>query len=261
MAQAFRNLGAPPRASSLAPLDRSSFVPYYRQIADQIRSLINSKEISAGQPLWSEGDVAKRLGVSKMTVRQAFNALRTEGLLMVEKGKIPRAGLGHVVKNFQELRGFTEEMERRGVTAFSHLLGMNLILPDVETSRALKLQTGEQVYRIRRLRFADDQVVGVETTYLPAHLFPRLDQQDLEQKSLYHILETVYGVNLEFSEEVLQAVAAGGEETRLLKVKQGFPLFSMRRKVYSSGNQPVELTHSLFRSDRYSASVISYRKK
>ncbi len=260
MAPSLRDSGPALAQFDLSPLDRSSFVPYYRQIADQVRRLIQSRKIPVGRALWSEGEVAKRLGVSKMTVRQAFNVLRAEGLLVVEKGRLPRAGLGRVVKNFQELRGFTEEMERRGVTVFSRLLGVSLILPDPETLRALKLQPGEPVYRIRRLRFADNQVVGIETASLSAHLFPKLDQQDLERKSLYHILETVYGVSLAYSEEVLQAVPADGEEVRLLKVKRGFPLFSMRRKVYTSENQAIEWTHSLFRGDRYSASVISHRK-
>jgi GntR family transcriptional regulator len=260
MTQPLSNDDMPLPSFSLEPLNRSSFVPYYRQIVDQIRRLIQSSRVPIGQSLWSEGDVAKQLGVSKMTVRQAFHVLRAEGLLVVEKGKVPRAGLGHVVKNFQELRGFTEEMERRGVSVSTRLLGMSLILPDAETTRALGLPTAEQVYRIRRLRFADNQIVGVEKTFLPAYLFPKLAEQDLGH-SLYHVLETAYGVNLEYSEEVLEAVAAGSEEARLLKVKRGSPLFSMRRKVYSSGNQPIEWTHSLFRGDRYSARIISHRKK
>lgn len=261
MAHATPDLGAASHAATLTALDRSSFVPYYRQIADQIRSLTSSKEISPGQPLWSEGDVASRLGVSKMTVRQAFNALRAEGLVVLEKGKIARVGPGRVVKNFQELRGFTEEMQRRSVMVSSRLLGMKLISPDPETSRALGLRAGEQVYRIRRLRFADQRVVGVETTTLPGHLFPDLEQQDLERQSLYHIIETIYGVSLDYSEEVLQAVQASSEEARLLNVKRGFPLFSMRRKVYSFHGRPIEYTHSLFRGDRYSASVVSRRNK
>lgn len=246
---------------SLFPLDRASFVPYYKQIVDQIQHLIESRKLSPGQPFWPEGAVARKLGVSKMTVRQAFQSLRGEGLLVVERGKAPVVGPGRVLKNFQELRGFTEEMRRRGLAPSSRLLAINLVEADFETAATLHLAENEKVFRIRRLRLANNECVGMETTHLPARLFPALEKQDLEKQSLYFIMETIYGVKLECSEEELQAVPAGLEEARLLSVKRGFPLFFMRRKVYSTEGKLVEYALSVFRGDRYSATVISRRRK
>lgn len=245
----------------LFAIDRASFLPYYKQIVDQIRHLLESRKISPGQPFWSEGAVAQKLGVSKMTVRQAFQSLRAEGLLVVERGKTPVVGPGRILKNFRELRGFTEEMQRRGLAPSSRLLAINLVEADFETSAALQLAENEKVFRVRRLRLADNECVGIETTHLPAQLFPALEKQDLEKQSLYFVMETIYGVKLECSEEELQAIPAGPEEARLLSVKRGFPLFYMRRKVYSTEGKLVEYGLSLFRGDRYSATVISHRKK
>ena len=58
----------------------------YRQIADQIRALIASGEFSAGARLPPERDLAKQLGVSRPSVREALIALEVEGLVEVRIG-------------------------------------------------------------------------------------------------------------------------------------------------------------------------------
>src|SRR5207302_40380 len=58
----------------------------YRQIADQIRTLIRSGEFSPGSRLPPERDLARQLGVSRPSVREALIALEVEGLVEVKIG-------------------------------------------------------------------------------------------------------------------------------------------------------------------------------
>lgn len=58
----------------------------YRQIADQITALIEGGEYSAGQRLPPERDLAKQLGVSRPSVREALIALEVEGYVEVRVG-------------------------------------------------------------------------------------------------------------------------------------------------------------------------------
>jgi GntR family transcriptional regulator len=246
---------------ALAPLDRTSFLPYYRQIVEQITNLIKLRRLTPGQTFWPEGVIAQKLGVSKMTVRQAFQVLRTDGLLVVAKGKPPVVGSGRVLKDFRELRGFTEEMQLRGLIPSSRLLEIDVVLADFEVAGALKLAQGDSVFRIKRLRLASGEPVGIETTHLPARLFPSLEEHDLEKDSLYRIIETNYVVQLDSSEEQLQAVSAEAEDARLLRIRRGFPLFLMRRRVYSADGTAIEYGISRFRGDRYTATVVSHRRR
>src|SRR3989454_10732281 len=125
-------------------LDRRSFVPYHLQISHQVREIIRSGTVKVGEPFWSEVAFAEKLGVSKMTVRQAFQALRSEGLLLIEKGKRPLVGSGHIVKNFNELRGFTEEMMRRGLHPSTRGLRIGIRGSDPGNARALRACGGAQ---------------------------------------------------------------------------------------------------------------------
>ena len=58
----------------------------YRQIADQIRALIKRGEFVAGSRLPPERDLARQLGVSRPSVREALIALEVEGLVDVRIG-------------------------------------------------------------------------------------------------------------------------------------------------------------------------------
>ena len=148
-------------------IDSNSFVPYYMQIVDHVREMVKKNKLKQGQTFCSEGEIAQALGISKMPVRQAFQKLRSEGLLVIAKGKRPVVGSGRVPWNFQQLRGFSEEMRRRGLNPSARLLSMSLEDPDLEVAQALKLTPGERVYRARRLRFVDI-APGVVATFVGA---------------------------------------------------------------------------------------------
>jgi GntR family transcriptional regulator len=240
-------------------LERGSYVPYYRQIRDQVEAMIKAGKLKPGQVIFSEGACATKLGVSKMTVRQAFQALRSEGLLIIEKGKRPMISTGRIQKDFQKLRGFTAEMTRRGLKPSSRVLQFEKAAPDAATANLLHLWRNDEVYRVRRLRYADKEIVGLETILLPARMFPDLAKTDLENQSLYALMETRYAIAVEWSEEELEAIPAEKDDAKVLQVPTGFPLFSMRRIVFAKDDIPIEYGHSLFRGDRYTASVISHR--
>jgi GntR family transcriptional regulator len=241
-------------------LDSRSFVPYYAQIVDQVRTLITKNKLREGQTFCSEGDIARALSISKMPVRQAFQKLRSEGLLVIAKGKRPVIGSGRVPWNFQQLRGFSEEMRRRGLVPSARLLNMSVQEPELEVAQALKLTPGERVYCARRLRFVNGEPVAVVTSYLPARIFAGIDRQDLEKQSLYDIFEHTYKRKLQNAEEVIGAVIAQEEEAKILEAEPGSPLLLIKETTYDAQNIAIEYSVSLLRGDRYTASVISVRR-
>ena len=174
-------------------LDTSSFTPYYQQIGDHVRSLLEKKRLREGEVFCSEGDISRELGISKMPVRQAFSKTAGRGFACGRKGQErPVIGSRRVPWNFQQLRGFSEEMRRRGLTPSARLLALELREPELDAAQALKLSLGGQVYAVKRLRFVNGEPVAVVTSFLPARLFAGIDTQDLEKRSLYDIFERDY---------------------------------------------------------------------
>lgn len=68
------------------PLQTVGSQRLYRQIAEQVRSLIAGGEFAAGSRLPAERDLARQLGVSRPSVREALIALEVEGLVEVRIG-------------------------------------------------------------------------------------------------------------------------------------------------------------------------------
>ncbi|HWG70969.1 MAG TPA: GntR family transcriptional regulator [Steroidobacteraceae bacterium] len=252
-------------ASRSKPLDMhietDSYVPYYQQVVDQVRALISSEVLREGDIFHSEGEIAAALNISKMPVRQAFMKLRSEGLLIIEKGKRPVVGSSQMPWNFQQLRGFTEEMRRRGLNPSAKVLHLKRAGADAETAQALRLAAGDPIFSLRRLRYVNGQPVALVTSYVPATIFPDLDQQDLERQSLYFVFEKIYRRKLSWADEEIGATTATAAQARVLDTSPGKPLLSIRETTFDTRGTAVEHSHSLLRADRYKATVVSVRKR
>jgi DNA-binding FadR family transcriptional regulator len=68
------------------PLQAVESQRLYRQIAEQVRSLIGTGEFVAGHRLPAERDLARQFNVSRPSVREALIALEVEGLVEVRIG-------------------------------------------------------------------------------------------------------------------------------------------------------------------------------
>ena len=101
----------------------------------------------------------------------------------------------------------------------------------------------------------------VVTSYLPARIFAGIEKQDLERQSLYSIFEHNYKRKLQWAEEVIGAMIAGAEEADALQTSAGSALLVIRETTYDAQSVAIEYSLSLLRGDRYTASVISVRKK
>ena len=112
-----------------------------------------------------------------------------------------------------------------------------------------------------RLRSVQAEPVALETTYLPAAIFPGLEKYDWGQESLYSVIEDVYGHRLNRGEDRIGAVKADHEEAYLLEVEVGFPLVTARRTVCDMGGIAVEYGLSLFRADKYAARILTLRRR
>lgn len=68
-------------------LDRQSFTPFYQQIKSWIVKKIGQGNLSSGDVIPSEAQLAAAFRVSRATVRQALYELRVEGYIIREKGR------------------------------------------------------------------------------------------------------------------------------------------------------------------------------
>src|SRR3954462_6682737 len=75
-----------PFGRTSVPLEAVEARRLYRQVADQLRSLIDSGEYAVGSRLPTERELAEQLKISRPTVREALIALEVEGRVRIRVG-------------------------------------------------------------------------------------------------------------------------------------------------------------------------------
>lgn len=218
----------------------------YLQVRDYLRVLATG-ELNAGDPVPSERALCERFGVSRMTVRQAVDALVVEGLLERVQGRGTFVAPPKVDLQVR-LASFTEEMTRRGMTASVKILAAEVIAAEPDIAQALELPVGADVVYLYRLRFADDEPMAVEHTWLPeARVTGFLDGG--APPSVYVELAS-RGLLPDWGEDTIDAGEADREEAGLLTIRPGKPVLRITRRAFT-GDQAIEYARSAYRSDRY----------
>jgi GntR family transcriptional regulator len=215
------------------------------QVREYVRSLIQDAE--PGSPAPSERELVQHFGVARMTVRQALDALVSEGLLERVPGRgtfVARAKVDVQVR----LSSYTEEMGRRGMKPESRTLLARMESAGPGVARALEIGEGDRVVHWQRLRLADGLPMCVEDAYLSDSIVPRFLDQSLPS-SLYAELQR-RDLLPTWGEDSVGAALARPEEAELLGVEEGDPVLRIARRAFAA-EIAVEVSRSTYRADRF----------
>ena len=169
-------------------LDKQSTVPMYVQIEEHLKQRMQQGEFSVGTAIPSERELTEMFGVSRMTVRQSITNMVNNGLLYREKGRGTFVAAPKVEQPLSGLTSFTEDMLSRGMAPSNRLISFDKMMPYVDVAQKLQLGEGEEVFLVKRIRYADDKPMAIEKTYLPVKLVPALDKDALTG-SIYSFIE------------------------------------------------------------------------
>ncbi len=149
------------------------------------------------------------------------------------------------------MTSFTARAAAAGFAAGTRVLSAERVRADAEAASRLGLRPGGSVYRIQRLRLADDTPIAVETARRSAIRFAGLIKPLRHSQSLYQVLEQVYGVVPVSAEDTIQTAPASPREADLLHTDTGTPMLLLARHSFDAHGTPVEWTHGCYRGDRY----------
>ena len=97
--------------------------PLHDQVRETIAAQIRSGAIPPGARLQSERDLADQMGVSRVTVRRALDALAEDGLVRAARGSGRFVSDAALAEPPNALLSFTELGAERGLEATSRVLG------------------------------------------------------------------------------------------------------------------------------------------
>lgn len=230
-------------------VDRSSPVPLYFQVAEQFESAIISGALLPGDKLANEIALAKDLGLSRPTMRQAIQLLVDKGMLVRKRGVGTQVVHGRVRRSL-ELTSLYDDLVRVGEAPRTEILALDRLGADEDVAGALGLAEGVDVWSLERLRFIGSEPLAVMRNYLPTTLVD-LQAFDLERQGLYASLRQA-GVLMSVAKQRIGARRAQTDEARLLREKRGAPLLTMERTAYDNSGRGVEFGRHAYRPELYS---------
>lgn len=224
--------------------------PVYIQIHNQLRANIEDGKWKVGQKIPAERELAASFNVSRMTLRQAIQALVDEGILERRVGSGTFVANRKVQEKMSGVTSFTELMQASGKTPSSKTISYHLTIPSQTEIEKLQLPAGEQVLRMERIRYGNDVPICYEIATVPAKLVEQFSKSEITD-SFYRTLEQKAHLYPGHASQHISATKATEKIATYLQVKRGDPLLRMTQLSYLQDGQPFEYVHTQYVGSRF----------
>ncbi|NLI52807.1 MAG: GntR family transcriptional regulator [Clostridiales bacterium] len=229
--------------------------PVYLQLSNYFSALISSGELREGDALPTETSLCKLLGISRSTVRQAFQMLEDEGVIVRKKRVGTRVCKPKLKRSINNLYNFTTEMYALGLAPSSRVISFSTVRPPARIAEALNLSAGETTFRIERLRLGDGEPLLLETAYIPTRICPTLTREQLND-SLYATIRECSGSSPQEAVEIYEAVTLSKRDAELMHLRAGEPGFRIQRISKNTAGEIFEYCVELARGDRNKFQIV-----
>lgn len=230
---------------------QDSPVSYYRQLYGILRDELAAGKWQPGERMPSEAELIAIYGVSRITVRQAFELLVNDGLVYRRRGSGTFVNVTPFDMESNRINGFAADLRRRGMEPSTQLMDSRLEPASADMARHLDVEPGAELAVLERLRAADGAPMCFERVYLVHHLCPEVLDGDYNETPMHEALLERYGIQLTRAHQATRAVAADENLAARLQVAAGSPLLFIERVTCQQSGIPVEFRRMYIRGDRY----------
>ena len=228
-------------------------------LADRLRDellaeMTSSQQLPPGTKLPTEGELVKRFGVSRATVREAMTSL-------VEAGYVTRRhGSGSYVAERRRMPhgldstlSYLAMIESAGAEPGMRVLDA-ILEPYSKADSPLQLKKGDTVLAVERVRTADDQPVIYSRDRIPARLLSGDLDLDNLHPSLFGLLSSS-GHAADHATATLRAVASTSRTAKVLGIRRGKPLLYIEEIDYDRDGTPVMLSREWHVSEAFDVRI------
>ena len=227
--------------------------PIYQQLNEVLRGLVGSGEFKTGDRFLTEREITIRFEVSRATANKALSNLVSEGILEFRKGVGTFVRGGVLDYDLRSLVSFTGKAAAAGKRPTTRVLSFDTLTASSVSPRiaaALRVQKGDWLYSVERLRLADGVPVILERRFVVESLCPGLHQRDFGA-SLYGIWTDRYKLEIAGADQTIRAAAIRGREARLLEVSGGAAGLVVRSVGWLRDGKPLWWEQTTYRGDAY----------
>lgn len=237
----------------LGRVDREDDRPPYRQIAAMLRAAIESGDLAPEEKLPSEAALIEHFGVARMTVRQALQELRGEGLVVSEHGRgvfvrpmppVRRLASDRFARRHRDegKAAFLVEAEKMGYEPGVDRIRVHRGPVPLSAADRLRVKPDAEVLIRERRYLANGRPVEMATSYIPLPFAQgtKVADTDPGPGGIYARFEENGHPLARFTEEV-GARMPTPDERRELEISPGTPVLLVVRTAYDEDDVAVEV--------------------
>ncbi len=232
-------------------LSRSSKVPLYYQLYEILHDQIQDGIWQAEDMLPTEIELVNSYGLSRATVRQAFDLLVNEGWVYRRRGQGTFVSRPVFEQNINRIVSFWDDMHQRGLKPGTRVLSSEVIEAAEDVVEYLEIEKNQELASLVRLRLADGEPLSVEHSLLVHSYCPGVLDQDYANRSLRKMLAEEYNLHITNAKQKIRALPATKYLADLLKIDEAAPLLHIDRISYTEDGIPIEYLRINLRGDRY----------
>ena len=230
-------------------IDKSIPIPLYFQLKEIMLGYLET--LDDGDIIPTEVELCEHFDISRPTVRQAINELVNEGHIVRRKGKGSFVSRQKIKQDFLlVLESFNTEMAEKGLKPETKLVSAKIRGASARAAEVFNIETGDDLVFISRLRSVNNEPNVLVNTWLPADRFRPILDFNLEQESLYDVMEREFDCILTNTKRYLEARIAGDFEAEELDINPGDPVQFIETIATEGDDVPVEFSLAYYRGDR-----------
>jgi GntR family transcriptional regulator len=231
-------------------VDKNTPIPMYYQISQYLIKLITNTELVHNDLFPPESEIALILGVGRSTVRQALANLASFNLITRVKGHGTRVSIRESEESeFEQSTSLYQEIIKGDQPPITKVASLGIINSIPYINDLLDLMEEDKLIELIRIRYAFEEPIAYIKSYLSLEKYDDLLRYDLSKVSLYSTIESHYSMKIGKITRHLKTGYAEQDDSRILSIKIGEPLFWVTTRAFSVDQQPVEYSIAHYRSD------------
>ena len=223
-----------------------------------LEQAVDRRVLPPGSKLPSERDLARKLGVSRSTLRHVLAALADSDLVEASPQRGWFVTDGPISDPPNALVSFTESARLRGIRPGARVLSSVVRPITLHEQDEFRAAPGVDILEVERLRTLDDTPVSIEVSRIVVARVPGIETVDLDDASLYEAMARVGQVPPVRSDYAVNAAGANERAAALLNIDIGAPVLIGRELTYGKNGDRLLSAHLTYRADAYTFRATLY---
>jgi len=227
------------------------------QVKAYMLHYIIENQLKRNDQLPSEATIAKTLGVSRNTLREAYISLENEGIIVRRHGIGTFVAHSPVIQDsLNDFSPFAQIIQDGGYTPNFQTLSMGYENAPADVYDVFNDPSLEKLRCIKRIVRADQQPVIYVDDYIPAAVDAVVQKWDAFDGNMVRFLADSLDTPLHQIHSRIRAAALSFETSRYLELAEGTPVLSVRSTIFTVDNKPVNFSKVCFNSNIVELNIV-----